>query len=902
MEFQITVWPNYHTSKPSRATLSWPEDFSKFQCGPDKKALVGWSPALYPEDVDHKRQDQGLGPVNFLVLDYDGGATLDQILEMWTGVELVVHSTWSHNLDGKGERYRVIIPYAPGKAPRTAQEHAVVWRWAKDMDPTIDGAAKDVGRLYGWPAHRPEQGPDEVVYVYRAGDLFDPELLEIPYRVQATASTKSPLDKLLDSVARAARPPTEDVHKIEEGCSFMEYAAANAETLSEPEWYAWLGILTRCKNGDQYAHEVGSKHPGYSMDETDYRLERARSFGPTTCNKIRDLHEGCATCPHAITSPVQLGASVTVSPAASTGQTPTQATKNGATSSTSGVSTRTTTSAEASSPLTEHPSPPSSGESGSSETTTSSLSQLISATKGTIVFPSYTLKAPKPEALEATLVGVSAQIEALNSVIPQLNKRLAELQTQKKAMGMIPLSDQPAFLIELQDAQDSLAQAQARVTRLNLDKARIEAQIKNTDAPPGADPLAWAGLTRDKGGQVKPTPHNLDYILRWDAFYGGQVWLDEFAATIYFRDQPLQDVTITRIIQDCERRYNVVFRGELVRETLAVVAADQKRHPVREYLDGLIWDGTPRMGRLLTEGFGAIPTEDPKLLEKFGEKFLISMIARIYQPGCKADNMLVLTGKQRRFKSTSLRTLVSPPVAAKYGGWFEDNKFDPGDKDGLMLLQGKWLVEVGELDSFKGRDATLIKAFLSRQSDRFRPPYGHSVQTFPRQFVLAGTTNEQEFLRDSTGSLRYYAVEIDTASLAWIAENRDQLWAEARAAYMAGTPWWFESEEDYRRVSSHNRQFEVEHPWAELILRFVRKTKARRVSVADLLSKALGVEASRARIQDKDVVTGLLRTLGWEPPSRDRETINGVRDYYWTVPEEVFSVQDLDSVRAVPMK
>ena len=695
---------------------------------------------------------------------------------------------------------------------------------------------------------------------------------------------------LLSAAAKAARPPTELAADVEAGCSFMKFAREQASELTEPDWYAWLGVLSACKDGREYAHQVGSAHPSYSMGETDERLERAKSFGPTTCNKINSNYEGCATCPfqNKITSPIQIPRMVR-SARTQDGSAPNITSFP---TSDSQRESSVTTTLNTTSPL--------STSAGPTPSSTPRAPSTPAIKSMPLVFPSYTLKAPDEAALKAMLAGVEAQLGILNEALTQAAAQRAVLKARERLLRNMMPEEVQEFHRTSQELDAAEQELKSRLKRVTQDKARIEAQLRVTDAPPGASALAWLGLTKDKTGP-KATPHNIDFILRNDEFYQG-IWYDAFASIPYFKDRPMDETLDIRIVQDIERRYGVVFRREQVRDAVTVVAEDHARHPVREYLDGLKWDGTPRIANLLTDGFGAVNQDDPELLVAFGQKFLISLVARIYEPGCKADNMLVLTGAQRRFKSTALRTLVSPPCSAKYGGWFEDNRFDPGDKDGLLLLQGKWLVEVGELDSFKGRESTLIKAFLSRQSDRFRPPYGHAVKNFPRQFILAGTTNEQEFLRDSTGSLRFYAVEIEKADLAWIAEHRDQLWAEAVHLYRTGVPWWFERDEDYERLSKNNRRFETEHPWGQQITTWVRMMKARRVSVGDILSKCLGIPTERTRPVDKDVVTGLLRGFGWTPPARDRELVNGVRDYYWTVPEDVFAVQGLDERRAVPMK
>lgn len=153
-------------------------------------------------------------------------------------------------------------------------------------------------------------------------------------------------------------------------------------------------------------------------------------------------------------------------------------------------------------------------------------------------------------------------------------------------------------------------------------------------------------------------------------------------------------------------------------------------------------------------------------------------MARIYRPGTKVDNCLILDGGQGTLKSTALRTLAEP--------WFTDELGDLGSKDAALQLRGAWIIELSELDAMQRMEASRIKAFISRSNDRYRPPYGRHVVDMPRECILAGTVNHQTYLRDETGGRLFWPVRTGRIDIADLKRDRDQLWAGARARYQTG--------------------------------------------------------------------------------------------------------------------
>ena len=184
----------------------------------------------------------------------------------------------------------------------------------------------------------------------------------------------------------------------------------------------------------------------------------------------------------------------------------------------------------------------------------------------------------------------------------------------------------------------------------------------------------------------------------------------------------------------------------------------------------LQWDGKPRIDHWLVNTFDCDNTDYHRAVSA---KFLIASVRRVMHPGCKFDHMMILEGFQGLGKSTVLRKLFG-----------DDNFTDqiPDDlksKDASMSLMGVWCLEFSEIDHLIRSEVEVIKAFLSRQIERFRPPYGRGFIDRPRQIVMVGTTNLDDYLKDSTGNRRFWPVSCKTASVEFIEANRDQLWAEA---------------------------------------------------------------------------------------------------------------------------
>jgi predicted P-loop ATPase len=254
----------------------------------------------------------------------------------------------------------------------------------------------------------------------------------------------------------------------------------------------------------------------------------------------------------------------------------------------------------------------------------------------------------------------------------------------------------------------------------------------------------------------------------------------------------------------------------VVLDMFVVIAGRNRFHPVREYLTHLKWDGTARVHRLLLDYCKAeLPSEydDPgardrvvAYLEHVGRCFMTSAVARILEPGCKVDHMLLLLGPQGIGKSRFVAALCPDRR------WFSDDiSPDLVQRDTKESLRGKWLIELAELPHLK-RESERVKAFVSRQDDRYRKAYGLLNRDWPRQCVFIGTTNDLEF-PDPTGNRRFWPTTInETIDVARISAERDQLWAEAVTLYRSGAEWWLSSNIE-RIATEQQAEFIREDVW-----------------------------------------------------------------------------------------
>ena len=319
----------------------------------------------------------------------------------------------------------------------------------------------------------------------------------------------------------------------------------------------------------------------------------------------------------------------------------------------------------------------------------------------------------------------------------------------------------------------------------------------------------------------------------------------------------LTDSDYTAVSAALARSYGLNFSTQQVSAAVEATAQENAYHPIRDYLTGLEWDGVPRLEHWLHDFLGA---DDSEYTAGVGRMFMIGMVARIMQPGCKNDYMLILEGSQGIRKSTACKVLAG-------GKYFSDSlpPIRDANKDLSQHLAGKWLIELAEMSATSRADCEALKAFLTRTEETYRPAYGRNEVRQPRQCVFIGTTNRSEYLRDSTGDRRFWPVKcglngqpIDIESLR---DHRDQLFAEAYHLFQSGAAWWpdaaFESEHIKPQQAD---RFEID-PWEEMILAHVQITQTDRITVAGLLTNVIDKKAPSHA--DRSRVRAILQRLGY---------------------------------------
>ena len=301
------------------------------------------------------------------------------------------------------------------------------------------------------------------------------------------------------------------------------------------------------------------------------------------------------------------------------------------------------------------------------------------------------------------------------------------------------------------------------------------------------------------------------------------------------------------------QRNQIDVIGRVASDAVLLVSQDRQFHPIKDYFESLQWDGEPRLDCWLAKYANCSDTPYVRLI---GPKFMISCVARTYEAGCKAECVLILVGEQGEKKSTLLQVLVGKD-------WFTDQIGFIGNKDASIALAGKLLVEFADLDGFTGRSADELKAFFSRQSDRYRAPYGRLAEDHPRQTIFAGTTNLQTPLKDFTGNRRFWVVKVRRADILGLRENREQLWAEAVHRYKAGENWWLETDEEKTIAEKEVEEYRDIDDWEDLIGRYLTQSKRKEVKTLEILDLVFDIEPKAANRAQLMRVGHCLHALGW---------------------------------------
>jgi putative DNA primase/helicase len=383
---------------------------------------------------------------------------------------------------------------------------------------------------------------------------------------------------------------------------------------------------------------------------------------------------------------------------------------------------------------------------------------------------------------------------------------------------------------------------------------------------------------KNKDGEVIPTLANALIILANDPKLKGLLGFNEFTSQYLLMSAPptseesdtfmpgpyprgwgAEDVSLVQAY--FQRVWCNRYRRNDVESAMIAHAANCRFHPIRDYLDGLVWDGVKRLNQWIFEVFDPDPDDgDPNLTiyyQAVGRKFLIAAVRRIRQPGCKFDTMPIFEGLQGLGKSRVLRCLAGDEH-------FSDAiPSDLAHKEAAHSLAGIWVMEFAEIEHLIRNETETVKAFFSRQVDRYRPPYAKDFVMRPRQGVMAGTTNGDDYLRDQTGNRRFWPIPCRRADHTWIEANRDQLWAEACVAEAEGEPIWMETEDlviNANRTASKRMSDEA---WGPAIEDYLVGKSRDTMTAARIMEDALKLPAAQMTKSATMRVASVLSAMGW---------------------------------------
>ncbi len=393
-------------------------------------------------------------------------------------------------------------------------------------------------------------------------------------------------------------------------------------------------------------------------------------------------------------------------------------------------------------------------------------------------------------------------------------------------------------------------------------------------APDSVPADIWkAGLRRFNSGAPIPQLANVIHALKHAPQWAGVLAFDEFALNVVSK-MPTPWSTSPEIWTDNHDRktaewlqhQSINVSVETAAHGIQAVALENRFHPLRDFLTALKWDGKKRLNNWPTVYLGAEKSQLP-----FGEKFLISAVARALRAGVKVDHITVLEGNQGIKKSSAVEELFKP--------YFCDYLPDLGSKDAFLQLRGLWCVEISELAALGRSGVERIKGFLSARVDRYRPPYGRRPIDVPRACVFVGTTNSDTYLLDETGNRRFWPIKCGSIDLTALRRDRDQLLAEAVTRFQNGITWWLDPDQLRDAEEAQEQRLSLD-AWHESIQRWIEDptqkfdhqghpvgpfvSRPGYVSVQDVLVHCVGKTLDKVTQVDSNRVARVLKTLKWE--------------------------------------
>lgn len=395
--------------------------------------------------------------------------------------------------------------------------------------------------------------------------------------------------------------------------------------------------------------------------------------------------------------------------------------------------------------------------------------------------------------------------------------------------------------------------------------------------PEGAPNWVIAHLDCTERGP-RPTLANAVMVLQMDAgWVPDNLYYDEFLCRVLVRDhgamREWRDVDDTRLTVYMQQTIGMTGIPEsVVGSAVRYVASQRVRHCVRESVAAVPWDKVPRIAHAF-EDFWGVETNERQpcdYVRAISANFFIGLIARIMRPGCQLDTMVVFEGHQGIGKARALRVVG--------GDHYMLAAESIHNKDFFQALPGKWIVEIGEMESFSRAERERVKLVISTPVDRYRPSHARHARDFPRQCIFAGTSNRDDYGNDDTGLRRFWPVWCGDIDIDGLAAARPQLLAEATARFQAGEAWWITPDLPTKAVQ---RDRQAEDVWTPLVLDYLLGKVD--VQLHDVLREACKVRESEMTHTHKLRIGSILRLAGWTKIVR---RINGRLTKIWVAPTD----------------
>jgi len=371
---------------------------------------------------------------------------------------------------------------------------------------------------------------------------------------------------------------------------------------------------------------------------------------------------------------------------------------------------------------------------------------------------------------------------------------------------------------------------------------------------------------------TKFSDHNAILMFKYDPLWAGMFVFDEFRQQEVivkplpwekvegFKARQIEQYDLTEIKSRIRARNINISSDTELRNILNVVSRHKTIHPVRETFKRMEWDGQPRLDDWLIDYAQAV-SQPKKYIQAVSKCFLLAAVKRILNAGEPFHHMLVLEGSQSAGKSSLLKALAT----FGHQNYFSDalSFANIGNPNLAQFLRGNLLFEFAELSGMSNKDRNVIKSFMTQTHDEILPKYSNIVEKWPRQFVMAGSTNDSDWLNDPTGGRRFWPVKVGKIDVAGFNLVKEQIWAEAVYRAEQGEPHFINVDDPIYKLAQLEQVDRFDgHVWQDVVMSYVEGKDS--VSIDEVLTKAINKPKERWNKNDKRDIAEILRAEGWE--------------------------------------